>query len=290
MQQKHLNFFADFLLDLGGAMLYSIGIGLFAQNAGFAPGGISGLALLFYHLWKLPVGLVTFLMNIPLVILSYRYVGRRFLLRSLRSVILCTILLDVVFVHIPAYSGNQLLAALFSGVFVGAGMAIFYMRGSSSGGADLLTMTIKVTKPYLSIGFVTMAIDFVIICLGWPVFGSIDAVLYGVASTAATSIVLDRILNGASMGKLIFIITEKGDEIAQEIDAQSQRGATRLQARGCYTGTEKEVILCACANAEAHKIRTASFRLDPNAFIIVSQTNEIFGAGFISPDQTTAFL
>ena len=151
-------------------------------------------------------------------------------------------------------------------------------------------MTIKVTKPYLSIGFVTMAIDFVIICLGWPVFGSIDAVLYGVASTAATSIVLDRILNGASMGKLIFIITEKGDEIAKEIDAQSQRGATRLQARGCYTGTEKEVILCACANAEAHKIRTASFRLDPNAVIIVSQTNEIFGAGFISPDQTTAFL
>ena len=128
MQQKHLNFFADFLLDLGGAVLYSIGIGLFAQNAGFAPGGISGLALLFYHLWKLPVGLVTFLMNIPLVILSYRYVGRRFLLRSLRSVILCTILLDVVFVHIPAYSGNQLLAALFSGVFVGAGMAIFYAR------------------------------------------------------------------------------------------------------------------------------------------------------------------
>ena len=103
MQQKHLNFFADFLLDLGGAVLYSIGIGLFAQNAGFAPGGISGLALLFYHLWKLPVGLATFLMNIPLVILSYRYVGRRFLLRSLRSVILCTILLDVVFVHIPVY-------------------------------------------------------------------------------------------------------------------------------------------------------------------------------------------
>ena len=262
MQQKHLNFFADFLLDLGGAVLYSIGIGLFAQNAGFAPGGISGLALLFYHLWKLPVGLATFLMNIPLVILSYRYVGRRFLLRSLRSVILCTILLDVVFVHIPVYSGNQLLAALFSGVFVGAGMAIFYMRGSSSGGADLLTMTIKVTKPYLSIGFVTMAIDFVIICLGWPVFGSIDAVLYGVASTAATSIVLDRILNGASMGKLIFIITKKGDEIAKEIDAQSQRGATRLQARGCYTGTEKEVILCACA-----KIARANQRIVLNGDI-----------------------
>ena len=239
MQQKHLNFFADFLLDLGGAVLYSIGIGLFAQNAGFAPGGISGLALLFYHLWKLPVGLATFLMNIPLVILSYRYVGRRFLLRSLRSVILCTILLDVVFVHIPVYSGNQLLAALFSGVFVGAGMAIFYMRGSSSGGADLLTMTIKVTKPYLSIGFVTMAIDFVIICLGWPVFGSIDAVLYGVASTAATSIVLDRILNGASMGKLIFIITEKGDEIAKEIDAQSQRGATRPRPGAATPGRRR---------------------------------------------------
>lgn len=290
MLKKNQNFFMDLLLDIGGAVLYSIGIGLFAQNASFAPGGISGLALILNHLWQLPVGLSTFVMNIPLVLVSYRYVGRRFLLRSLQSVLLCTIFLDLVFVHVPAYTGNPLLAALFSGVFIGVGMSVFYMRGSSSGGADLLTMTIKVIKPYLSIGVVTMAIDFVIICLGWPVFGSIDAVLYGIASTAATSIVIDRILNGASMGKLLLIITEQGSAVAKEIDAQCRRGATLLQARGCYTGSEKNVILCACANAEAHKIRMAAFALDPNAFIIVAQTNEIFGAGFISPEQTTAFL
>ena len=192
--------------------------------------------------------------------------------------------------HIPVYSGNQLLAALFSGVFVGAGMAIFYMRGSSSGGADLLTMTIKVTKPYLSIGFVTMAIDFVIICLGWPVFGSIDAVSLRRRFDGGDFIVLDRILNGASMGKLIFYHYRKGRRDCQARSTPSPNEGRRGSRPGAATpGTEKEVILCACANAEAHKIRTASFRLDPNAFIIVSQTNEI-RRGFYLSDQTTAFL
>lgn len=289
-KQRIYKFLLDLLMDIGGGVLYAIGIDLFAKNANFAPGGVSGLALIVYHLCQLPVGLGSLLLNIPLVLISFRYVGRRFLYKTLRSVIVCTILLDLVFIHVPSYTGSPLLAAIYSGVFLGAGLALFYLHGSSSGGSDLLTMSIKVTRPHLSIGFVTMLTDMVVICLGWPVFGNVDAVLYGLVSTAATSLVMDRILNGASMGILVLVVTQHGQAIAEEINRCCQRGATLLSAQGSYTGASQQVVMCACTKSEAHKVRTAAYRVDHDAFVVVSQTNEIFGAGFISPDQTTAFL
>ena len=108
------------------------------------------------------------------------------------------------------------MAALFSGVCLGAALALFYMRGSSSGGTDFLTMSIKAVKPHLSIGFVTMAIDLLIILLGWPVFGNVDAVLYGLISAFVTSVVIDKIMYGMGAGKLILIITTKAEEVPQQ--------------------------------------------------------------------------
>ena len=97
------------------------------------------------------------------------------LIKSVRSMIICNIFIDIIFPYFPSYSGSPVLAALYYGIFLGTGLAIFYMRGSSSGGTDFLTMTIKTIKPYFSIGFVTMSIDLIIISLGWPAFGKIDA-------------------------------------------------------------------------------------------------------------------
>ena len=118
----------------------------------------------------------------------------------------------------------------FSGVCLGAALALFYMRGSSSGGTDFLTMSIKAVKPHLSIGFVTMAIDLLIILLGWPVFGNVDAVLYGLISAFVTSVVIDKIMYGMGAGKLILIITTKAEEVskrsirsAEEVPQQSGR-------------------------------------------------------------------
>ena len=153
----------DLLCDMVGGILYAVGIYTFAKMANFAPGGLSGLALLMNYLWDLPIGLTTMAMNIPLVVLSYRFVGKKFLIKTMRSMAVCTIFLDLVFPHFPAYDGSPFLAALYSGVFLGAGLAFLYMRGSSSGGTDLLTMSIKVLRPHLSIGGVTLAIDVAIL-------------------------------------------------------------------------------------------------------------------------------
>lgn len=177
--RKLKTFLIDLLCDIIGSILYATGIYTFAKAADFAPGGISGLALILNHLWGLPIGIMTLVLNIPLVLISYRVVGKEFLLKTARSMVVSTIFLDLIFPHTPAYTESPFMAALYSGICLGAGMAFFYMRGSSSGGMDFLIMTIKVRYPHFSLGMVSMVSDFVVILLGWPVFGNIDAVLYG---------------------------------------------------------------------------------------------------------------
>ena len=204
---------ADLIYDIAGSVLYAVGLYTFAGNAGFAPGGISGLALILNHIWGLPVGTMTLLFNIPLVAVSYKTVGRRLLMKSAKTMIISSLMLDVIFPFTPMYEGNRMVAAVYSGIFLGAGMALFYMRGSSSGGIDFLALTIKKKRPYMSIGVITLSIDLVVIFLGWPVFVDVDAVLYGVASTGGCALVIDKILYGIGAGGLAVILMGKGKGI-----------------------------------------------------------------------------
>lgn len=271
---------ADLVYDITGGVFYAAGLYTFAGNAGFAPGGVSGLALILNHIWGLPVGTVTLLLNIPLAAVSYKTVGRRLLAKSAKTMIISSLILDVIFPFTPMYEGNRMVAAIYSGVFLGAGMALFYMRGSSSGGIDFLALTIKKKRPYMSIGVITLSIDLVVIFLGWPVFGDVDAVLYGVASTGVCAIVIDKILYGIGAGALAVIITDKGKEIAAGISEKAGRGVTSLPAVGGYTGMHRDVILCACTKAETGLVKTAVQEADADAFLVFTETSEVFGEGF----------
>lgn len=273
---------ANILFDIIGGFFYSTGIYIFAKNSGFAPGGLSGLALIINHLWRLPIGLTTLILNIPLIIFSFKFLGKSFLIKSVRSMIICNIFIDIIFPYFPSYSGSPVLAALYYGIFLGTGLAIFYMRGSSSGGTDFLTMTIKTIKPYFSIGFVTMSIDLIIISLGWPVFGNIDAVLYGVISTFIASVVIDKIMYRVGAAKMLVIITKHADIVAQKISEVSERGSTSIRAVGTFTKDEKNVLICACSNSQAYAIKKEAQKIDEKIFIILTDASKIFGEGFIN--------
>lgn len=279
--QKTKTFFIDLLCDIIGSILYSTGIYTFAKMADFAPGGISGLALISNYLWGLPIGTMTLILNIPLVLISYRVVGKQFLMKTARSMIISTIFLDMIFPYTPAYTGSPFMAALYSGVCIGAGMAFFYMRGSSSGGIDFLIMSIKVKHPHFSFGVVTMSLDFVVILLGWLVFGNVDVVLYGLASSFVCSTVMDKILYGMGAGKLVIIITNHGQQLADLISKITERGSTMIKAMGTYTKEDRDVLLCACSKSQAYMITSAAHKLDAGAFIMVTETSEVFGEGFI---------
>lgn len=271
----------NFGYDIVGAICSSIGIYIFARTADFAPGGVSGLSLLIHHLWHVPLGLTTIILNIPLLLISLKYVGKGFMLRSVRSMLLCTVFLDMVFPLLPYYSGSKLLAAIYSGIFIGMGLAIFYMNGSSSGGTDFITMSVRTLKPHLSIGFLTMLIDLVIITLGWVVFGDIDAVLYGLISTFITSFVIDKMMYRTGASKLLIIIANNSQMIAERISGLSDRGSTLITAKGSYTGETRTVLLCACSRPQAYIIKNAATAIDKDAFIILTDASEIFGEGFL---------
>ena len=270
----------DLIYNIPGSILYAAGIYTFAGNAGFAPGGVSGLALIADYLWGFPVGTVTLILNIPLVIISYRAVGKRLLIKSAVTMVISSLFLDLVFPLFPMYAGDRMIAALSSGAFIGAGMALFYIRGSSSGGIDFLALAIKKKKPHITIGVITLLIDLVVILLGWPVFGDVDAVLYGILATVVSTVVIDKILYGTGAGTLAVIITEKGKETAEQISEMAGRGVTSLKAVGTYTGTNREVLLCACSKAEAYLVKTAVEQADRDAFFMFTETSEVFGEGF----------
>jgi uncharacterized membrane-anchored protein YitT (DUF2179 family) len=270
----------DLVYDFAGAVLFSAGVYTFAGNADFAPGGVTGLALLLNHVFGIPIGTLTLLINLPLIILSYHALGKRFLLKTARSMVITTVLLDGIFPMFPMYEGQRIMAAVCSGVLIGAGMVLFYMRGSSSGGLDFVIMPIKKKRPHLSVGKITMAIDLGIILLGWPVFGNVDAVLYGLMSTFASVVVIDKVLYGAGAGTLALLVTKQGKAVSERIGQVTERGVTSLQATGAYTGESKQVLLCACNKSEAYLVKRAAEEVDENVFLMFMETSEVFGEGF----------
>ena len=227
----------DILYDIIGSILFGAGIYTFAEGGNFAPGGISGIALIMNKLWNLPVGTMTLILNIPLVIISYKTVGKRFLVKTARTMIISTIFVDLVFPMFPYYTGQRLLAAIYSGALLGLGMVLFYMRGSSSGGADFLTMTIKKKRPHMSLGRLTLLIDLIIILIGWPVFGDVDSVLYGLIAVFVCSMVIDKILYGIGAGTLA--IMAGGDQ--EDFDAMKEYfdilGSSALLIGGSGSGS-----------------------------------------------------
>ena len=270
----------DTVCDVIGSVLYAMGLYTFAKMANFSPGGISGIALILNYLWKLPVGVMTLIMNIPLVIASYKIVGGRFLAKTAKTMIITTVFLDLIFPLLPLYTGNRMMAALYSGLCMGAGMAFFYMRGSSSGGMDFLSMIIKVKHPHISLGIVTAVSDFLVILIGWPVFKDADAVLYGLICSFSASIVIDRVLYGLGAGKLVIVITNNTDALTEKISELTDRGSTIIRAIGSYTKEDRDVILCACSKSQTYMITNAAHEVDPGAFVMVTETSEVFGEGF----------
>lgn len=281
------NILLDLLYDIAGSLFYAVGVYTFAKTADFAPGGLTGLALIMNHLWRFPIGITSITLNIPFIVFTLGILGRSFIIKTLKSMCFCTIFLDVIFPHFPVYSGSRFLSALYSGIFLGIGLALFYMRGSSSGGTDFITMSVKKLHPHFSIGVVTLITDLVIILLGWPVFGDVDAVLYGITSTLLCSLVIDKTIYGMGSGTLLIIITDQGEKVGEEINRIIGRGSTELKGRGTYTDEPRDVILCACSKSQTYMIRTLVQEIDQSSFVMITETSEVFGEGFYNSSGKT---
>ncbi|PWJ51588.1 YitT family protein [Faecalicatena contorta] len=270
----------DIMIDVVGGILIGIGIYNFAANAAFPLAGISGIALIFYHLFNMPIGWITMLLNVPIAIGCYKTLGKEFFIRSIRSVIITSLIIDYVVPLFPVYSGDRMLAALCTGIFSGLGYALIFMNNSSTGGMDFITVSIKVKRPHMTLGKIVFITDAVIVAIGGLIFRDIDGTIYGFIITYLLTVVIDKIMYGIDSGKMTLIVTEKGQEVADKIDKYSGRGSTLLKGRGSYSGIEKEVVMCACNNKQMYAIRKMVKQVDPSAFTVIMESNEVVGEGF----------
>ena len=271
----------DILSDIAGTFLMAVSIHCFWEKANIAPGGVSGIAIMLKFLFGLPVGLMTLIINIPLLILGMKFLGRDFTVRTVRTLLISTFILDfAVTPYMPQYDGDRMLGAIFGGVFMGIGLGLIFMRGSTTGGVDILSCLIERKYPHIPIGKALMMIDCVILAASVLVFGNIETVLFGIVALYCQTQVINQIVYGADKGQQILCISEKNKQIADKIINDIGRTATFLDAEGAYTGNKTSVLMCVIDVQEYAKIKKTIRSIDPKAFIIVSEASRIMGEGF----------
>ena len=213
--QKVAGAVIDNICWIVGCSLYSIGVVAFALPNSIAQSGTTGLAIIVNHLFEfIPLGTANFLLNVPLMILAFIFIGWRFVAKTMWVTVILSATLDLFSKFLPTYTGDKILAAIFCGVCTGAGLAIVFMRGATTGGTDIVGRLVHKAFPHIQIGKVIMAADAIIVILGAVVFRSIESAMYAVIVIFVNSRLLDYILYGTGSGKLLLAVTEHAQEIS----------------------------------------------------------------------------
>lgn len=270
----------DLFIDISAGVLIGVGVYNFAANSEFPLAGVSGIALIFYRLFGVPIGLGSILLNIPIILGCYKTLGKEFFVRSMRSLLITSFLIDYVAPLFPVYSGDRMLAAICTGIFSGLGYALIFMNNSSTAGMDFVSIAIRTKRPHISLGKIVFILDCAIVLLGGFIFKDVDATIYGLIISYLLTYVIDKIMYGIDAGKMTLIITENGQAVVDVIDRYIERGATILQGYGSYTRENKEIVMCACNNKQMYIIKRMVKEVDKKAFIVILESNEVVGEGF----------
>lgn len=272
----------DWSFDILGALIQAVGVWCFVEPCRIAPGGASGIALLLNDLIHIPVGTLTLLVNIPLLIASWMLLDRKMTVRTIRTVVIMTVCLDYVIAPIMSqYVGDRLISSAFGGILVGAGMALIFMRGSTTGGGDILAKLLQKRFPWMQTGYAIMVIDLVIISLSIPVFGGLEDALYGIISMVCTTQTIDALLYGMNKGTMVLIASRHNRQIADEIMATLGRGTTFFKSVGGYSRKEGETLMCIVDRKQFHAVKSIIDKWDRGAFVVASETKEVYGEGFL---------
>ena len=237
-----------------GCLLGAMAYPWFLVPNHIAPGGVTGLATVLNYLFGWPVGTASLLMNIPLFLIGYRSMGRTFAVRSLGATVIFSLLID--FLPLQPMTHDPLLGSLFGGVLLGVGLGFVLKGGATTGGTDMAARVIHQRIPYLSVGVILF------ICL------------------YSSSKLIDVVMNGLTTEKACFINSLHGKEIKQALMDEIGRGVTMLDAKGGFSGQERPVVLCVVSAQELGRLKNIVHRMDPQAFVFISDAHEVLGEGF----------
>ena len=265
-----------------GCLIASCSINLFVVPSHLLTGGATGIAIIFHYLFQLPIGVQTFLYNIPLLIASYKLLGKIYTVDVIFGTILFSFCLDATkFLNVYAPLNDLLLSAIYGGVFNGIGYGIDFRMNGSTGGFDILGAIIR--KFYsLNMGSVIFAFNCVIVAIAGFLFGVAPAMLTLICMYI-TSHVTDKVIAGLNRRKAVLIVSEKSRDIADGIILELKRGVTFLHGQGAFTGNERNIVMVVVSLTQVSKLKLIVHAIDRQAFMIIMSAGEVMGHGFTRP-------
>ncbi len=277
-----LGWVVDIAVIIAAAAIFSVGVVCFISPNDIAPGGGTGIAIILAELTGLPLGTLIGLINVPLMIVGFVLLNKRVMIKTLISVAAISLFTDYVLAAAPVYNaqgGDGILAAVFGGVLMGAGVGLTYAREATSGGTDIVAKAVNRFKPDARLGAVQLVVDLAVILAGLAVFRNLDAALYAVISVFVQSKLVDMLVYGGQESRLVMVFSAIPQQLSQRL-LQKGRGVTLLEAKGAYSGAERPVVITAVYKSQYAKIRRIIRDTDPEAFVIVTSVGEVFGNGF----------
>lgn len=309
-KERLLKFFIRYAVITLGCVIMSLGTSLFLDANNIAPGGVTGIAIIVNYVIEnalstanvpeivhtlLDTGILMILFNIPLFIIGAIFFGKKFILSTMYSTIVSSLLVllwnTTVAKHFTV-TDDPFIAGVFGGALFGIGLGLIFRMGSTTGGTDIIVKILRKKFRYIKTGMISMTIDITIIAAsafvyydaveGYP---GLTITFYTIISIVVMALMFDWILYGGNSAKLVYIITtqEKAEAMKEKILKELDLGATFVDGEGAYTGKDKRIILCALKNFMYPRLRDVVREIDPNAFTIVTSAKEIYGEGYKNP-------
>ena len=263
-----------------GTAVVAASFNMFLVPNQIAAGGISGLGVVLYHVFSLPVGPTIFFLNSPLFIIAAVVFGFRFILRGLFGAVALSVMVEVLH-FLPVVTEDLLLASLFGGIVMGIGIAIVFRFQGSTGGTVLAAQVLNKLFGF-STGQSLLGVDFLVVALAGIVF-NLELAMYALISLFVTSWVIDLVQEGLRSSKAILVVSAKTNQIAERILKEMDRGATIFVGKGAYTKEPREMVLTVVSQAEVTQVKKIVQETDEKAFVILGNAHEVLGEGFKAP-------
>ena len=281
MKKAGLSLLWDYIWISLGSVLYSISFNWFYVPNQIGFGGLTALGMILNYLSPaIPIGMVVLILNIPLFLLGWKFLGGHTLVSSLFAMTATSVLVDLIAAMYTFPSMDPMLAAIFGGVSLGVSLGMIFSKGATTGGTDLTARLLKLPFAWLPMGKLLMVVDLTMLLSVSLVFRSMESAMYGMISLYISTLVMDGVLYGLDQSKVAYIVTTRPQEIAAEIDRQMDRGATFLHGEGSFSREEKLVLMCAFKQKQIVPLKALVHELDPEAFLIVCDAHEVLGQGF----------
>lgn len=275
----------DYILLAAGSGLIALAVQAVFDPMGMVNGGFTGLGIIIRRMTTglvpggIPLWFTNIALNLPAFLIAWFVMGGQFVRRTAVAALLLSVWLAVI-PPMDLAKGDYLLAALYGGLISGVGIALVFRTGNATGGTDLVASLLHRKFRNYSIAQILLVLDGAIIAAGYYLVGARPA-LYAIISVAIVTKVSDTILDGLNYSKMIFVVSDRSTEIAEHILYEMDRGCTAIPAQGMYSDEMRKMLFCVVGKKEVLDFKDCVKELDPRAFVIVTDANEVLGEGFL---------